>query len=349
MKDRFFAIILFFVTVMAVFIGCSPGSSSSGSSVGGTVEAAQQRTYYYVGINHGHPYWFDVHQGLAYAAEQYGCRIVRAGPDTFDPKVQAEALEQAIIKNPDGIIAPVFDASILPGLKKAKAQQIPIIAIESILPDAEVLSYVGLDNYQSGIDTAKALIAYSGTSGNVAIMGNWGAANTDQKLRGVEDYLAANSSWAVIARLDDKALTETAIEVAKTAFNNYKDLNAIIGLDSSSGAGAGAAMEELNISPGSVTVIVHDREDTTLEYLEKGYLTATLINKSASQGYIAVSLLEAYTNHGAKNIPLSSDNTGIGINPLPEVLNNGTIVITKDTVKNYMHSNIPTYQSDLYK
>jgi ribose transport system substrate-binding protein len=337
------------VSIIVLFAGCTPSGGGEAAPAAAVPDVKQERTYYYVGINHQHPYFYDIHMGLAYAADQYGCTIVRAGPDNFDHKAQAEALEQVITKKPDGIIIPIYDASVLPGLRKAAEAGIPCIAVEAVLPGAAVLTYVGLDNYQSGRDTARELIERAGKTGNVAIMGNWGASNTDAKLQGVEDYLKENPGWNVVAKLDDKVNTETALEMAKTAFNNYSNLNAIIGLNSSSGAGAGAAMEELGIQPGSITVITHDREDTTLEYIDKGYLTATLVNKTATEVYIAVSLLEALSNHGAVNIPLSADNVTSGVNSLPEVMYNGTMIVTKDNVKNFMHQNMVNYKSDRYK
>ena len=346
-KKRFWAVILVVVMISVLVAGCS-GSNAPAQAGESKAQEKTQRTYYYVGVNHGHPYWYDVHQGLEFAAEKLGCKIVKAGPDNWDPKAQAEALEQTITKKPDGIIVPVFDASMLPGIKKAKENGIPVIVIEATLSEAEALCYIGLDNYQSGIETAKQLIAFGGNAGKVVVMGNWGASNTDQKLRGLEDYLKANSQWEVIAKLDDKAVTESAIEAAKTAFNNYKNLNAVVGLDSSSGAGIGAAMEELKIDPKNVTVVVHDREDTTLEYIKKGFINATLINKTASQAYQAALMLEAYNNMGGKDIPLSADNAKAGVNPIPEVMYNGSVVITKDTVDGFIHANMKKIDSPLY-
>ena len=172
--------------------------------------ADKEIVYYYVGVNNNHPYWYDVHQGFEYAAKQLGVTVIRTGPDDWDPQGQAAALEQVITKKPDGIITPVFDASLLPGLDAAAAAGIPVVAIESTMEGANVVSYIGLDNYDSGEKTAKKLVEYAGDTGKVVVMGNWGAANTDAKLKGFEDYLAANTTWEVIAKLDDKAVTETA-------------------------------------------------------------------------------------------------------------------------------------------
>lgn len=313
-------------------------------SNGGEKEAV----YYYVGINNNHAYWYDVHQGFEYAAEKLGVNVIKAGVDGWDPEGQAAALESVVAKHPDGIITPVFDATILPGLEAAAEAGIPVVAIESTLEGANLVSYVGLDNYDSGEQTAKKLIELAGTSGNLVIMGNWGASNTDAKRAGLEDYLEANSDWEVIAMLDDKADTESAIEAAKTAFNNYPEMTAIVGLDSSSGAGIGAAMEELNVEAGSLPVVVHDREVLTLEYIQKGYIQCTLANKTASMPYMALMILEGIVNNGMQELPLSADNTAADVNAVPEICYNGTVFITQDNVDKFISDNMPVLDSPNY-
>ena len=324
-------------------------ASASSSAAGGAAATGTQHTYYYVGVNNNHPYWYDVHQGFEYAAEKLNVKVIKVGPDNWDPQGQASALEQVVTKKPDGIVTPVFDASLLPGLKSAAEAGIPVVAIESTMDGADVVSYVGLNNYDSGTETAKQLIKFGGDSGSVVVMGNWGAANTDQKLKGFEDYLASNGSWKVIAKLDDKAVTETAIEQAKTAFNNYSDMTAIVGLDSSSGAGIGSAMEELNKQPGSITAVVHDREVLTLEYIQKGYLNCTLVNKTASMPFLALMILEGLNSYGMGNIPISADNAGSGVNAVPEICYNGTVIINKDNVTNFMVDNMKALDSPNYQ
>ena len=323
-RTRLIALLLA-ILMVAALAGCAAKQAPASAEAGQTAEE-KDVTYYYIGVNNNHPYWYDVHQGFEYAAEQLGVRVVKSGVDGWDPQGQAAALEQAITKNPDGIIVPVFDASMLPGLKAAKEAGIPVVAIESTMEDAEVVSYIGLDNYDSGKQTAKQLIEYGGDGGKVVIMGN----------------------WEIIAKLDDKAVTETAIEQAKAAFNNYPEMTAIIGLDSSSGAGIGAAMEELGKEPGSITVVVHDREVLTLEYIEKGYLNCTMVNKTASMPFLALQILEGIVKHNMQGLPISADNAASGVNAVPEVCYNGTVVITQDNVENFMVSNMTAYDSEYY-
>lgn len=314
-------------------------------------EEKQTHTYYYVGLNHGHPYWTAVHQGFEYFAEKLGVNVIQAGPDTADYQEMATAMEQAIAKKPDGIICPVFDESILPGLKAAKEAGIPVVAIEGMLDSATpyVVSYIGLDNYQCGVQTAQELIAREGESGNVVILGNWGSANTDQKLSGFKDYLEGYPGWTILAELEDKAAIETAIEQTKVAFNNYPEMTAIVGLNASSGAGIGSAMDELGKEPGCITAVVHDREVLTLEYVEKGYLTCTLVNKTYSMPSLALLILEGLNTYDWQGQPLSGDNDAAGVNVVPANCYNDLVIVTKDNVEYFKEENIPTYDSPNYQ
>jgi ribose transport system substrate-binding protein len=306
------------------------------------------RTYYMISSHQAHPYFADSHLALRYAANTFNVKIVAAGPDGWDTKAQADAIEAAIAKNPNGIITRMWDDSPAEAVKKAMAAGIPVIMTETRTATNPGLTYIGLDNYQCGRDTAAELVKLAGNSGKVALQGNWGAANTDAKLKGVKDYLAENTKWEVVVEADDKAATADSIEAAKSIFNNYPDVNAILGLDSSSGTGIAAAMDELGIKPGSVKVVVHDREPGTLEAIGKGYIDATLINKTATDEYMAILLMEDWNVGGLKNIPISSDNAAAGVNPLPENMYNTAAVIDKNNVQYFLAENMPKIQSDLY-
>ena len=195
------------------------------------------RTYYMVSSHQAHPYFADSHLALRYAAEYFQVNIIAAGPEGWDTQAQAEAIEAAIANKADGIITRMWDDSPAEAVNKAMAAGIPVVMTETRTAVNPGMTYIGLDNYQCGRDTAAELIDRAGTTGKVALMGNWGAANTDAKLAGVKDYLAENSEWEVVVEADDKAATADAIEAAKSVFNNYPDIDAVVGLDSSSGTG----------------------------------------------------------------------------------------------------------------
>jgi ribose transport system substrate-binding protein len=344
-----FNLVVALVSVVLLIIGCSGGSTSSGGTdVGSTETSVPSRTYYYVAPYMGHPYVYDHFLGLKYAADKFGVDIVQSGPDGFDTQAATEAFEQAIAKKPDGIVTVMWDGSLVSAARSAISQGIPVIVIETAVNDHGAFTYIGLDNYQNGVDTANELLSVGGNNGNVVLVGNWGASNTDAKLAGVKDVLK-NTSWRIIAEVNDETNMEKAIEVSKAAMNNFPNVTAFIGLNSASGPGIAAAMEELNKPADSIIIVCNDREDMTLEYIEKGYINVTLCNKTAMQAYLAIALLEDYSRYGYAEVPISADNRASHVNVFPEKIVTGTFKITAENVKNFRHENMGTYDTVRYK
>ena len=223
MKYRNVSIVLVVVLLVTLLVACAPAAPEAAAPAeaeAAAEEPAEMRTYYMVSSHQAHPYFADSHLALRYAAEYFQVNIIAAGPEGWDTQAQADAIEVAVANQADGIITRMWDDSPAEAVKTAMAAGVPVIMTETRTAVNPGLTYIGLDNYQCGRDTAKELIERAGTTGKVALMGNWGAANTDAKLAGVKDYLAEYSEWEVVVEADDKAATADAIEAAKSVFNN---------------------------------------------------------------------------------------------------------------------------------
>lgn len=307
--------------------------------------AAEDRVYYYASQLLGHPYLLDNHLGMRYAAEQFGVEIRTTGPQGWDPAGHAEAVEQAIAKEPDGIITSLWEPGAVPAIKRAMEQGIPVVVIEATVEDHGAMTFIGLDNYQSGVEQAKELIRLAGSNGTYVASGNWGASNTDAKITGFTDYITANSNWTEVGRVDDKANTADAIEAGKAIFNTYENIDAIVGFDASSGTGICLAAEELGLNIADLAVVVNDREAPVLECIANGVIDSSIINKTALESFMAIQILEAYNDAkiGLANVPISADNAKSGVMSAPEVIYMGAQVINAENVEAFMHENIPQY------
>ena len=300
--------------------------------------SADARTYIFAAGVLGHPYWTAAYQGFDYAAQKFGVEIKRAGPQDWNPPAQAAGVEESIARHPDGIIAVLWDASSIPPIKKAMAAGIPVVVIEANLPDSGAMAFIGLDNYQSGVTQAKEFIKLGGTKGKAVALGNWGASNTDAKFQGFSDYLKGNSEWEILGKVDDKGEANAAIEAAKSALNTYKDATGIVGFDSDSGTGVGTAADELGMDISKMTIVVNDRQDAVLDFIGKGVIDATIMNKTALEAYMAIELLEAYNDQkvGMANVPISDDNKAANVIPMPENVFMGAQVVDRDNVKYFL-------------
>lgn len=348
MKRRIRYLVIISLAVLSFFVlaGCKekPVEAAVTDTAANEVEVKEPRNYFYVAAVHAHPYFLDTHLALKYTAEKLGVNITTMGPDDWNMPAMADALEQAIAKKPDGILTVMWDSSNVPAVKKAMAAGIPVVVLYATIPENYALGYIGLDNYQAGIDTGNELIKRGGTSGKFGIIMNAGASNTELKKEGAL-YALKDTDWELVVQAEDKADTETAIEAAKAMFNAHPDLDGVLGLDSSSGTGIGVAIEELGLEDKDMTIIVHDREDTTLEFIQKGYIDATVEAKTAFTAYLAIKMLEDYNDRreSGDDVPLSSDNTASGAVTFPQYTYVGSVIIDKDNVEYFMRENLPKY------
>jgi ribose transport system substrate-binding protein len=338
-------IILFCVVLLLSFVlgSCGEKAASTAEAAEEAAAPKEKRHYYYIGAVNAHPYFLDAFLGVEYAKKRLGVDVTVLGPNDYDMTAMVAAIEQTIPKKPDGILTMAWDSTPVPAIKKAMAAGIPVITMFTTVPDSGALCYIGLDNYQSGVVTGQELLKRGGTSGKLGIIMNAGASNTEAKKAGALAALEG-SDWEVVVQAEDQANTEVAIEAAKSMFNAHPELTGILGLDSSSGTGIGRAIEELGIDASNITIVVHDREDVTLEYIDKGIIDATVEAKTAMPPYLAISLLEDYNDRKqAEDIPISANNWDSGVKSMPRFIYVGAVIIDQDNVQNFLRKNMPKY------
>ena len=97
------------------------------------------------------PYWKIAGAGFSNAAAQMKVRSDFTGPQTYDPKAERDALDEAVQKKATGILLAVTDPALLKdSIDKAVAAGVPVITIDSDAPSSKRLFFIGTNNYQAG-------------------------------------------------------------------------------------------------------------------------------------------------------------------------------------------------------
>ena len=77
-------------------------------------EHSSDEYYVFVSTNINIPYWKSAASGFSNSAAQFkGVRSEFVGPQTFDPKAERDALDEAVQKKATGILISVADESLL--------------------------------------------------------------------------------------------------------------------------------------------------------------------------------------------------------------------------------------------
>ncbi|WP_213958864.1 sugar ABC transporter substrate-binding protein [Variovorax sp. dw_954] len=141
----------------------------------------------------------------------------------FDASLQARQIDDAVAQKFDAVVVQALSLNaILPALQRAKAANIPVMAVISPLPESAsglIVSYVGEDSRRlgeiAGEAMANALMKSGKTKGRVAaVTGSLADGIAPTRLKGFESALAKYAPEAKIVAVEDVRWNPVAAEQA---------------------------------------------------------------------------------------------------------------------------------------
>lgn len=107
-------------------------------------------TYALVQINQQALFFNEMNKGAQEEAKKSGKELVIFNANN-NPVAQNDAIENYIQQGVKGIMVDAIDVNgIMPAIKEAAAKNIPVIAIDAVLPAGPQASQVGVDNAEGG-------------------------------------------------------------------------------------------------------------------------------------------------------------------------------------------------------
>lgn len=230
--------------------------------------------------------WELINQGAYAAANEYGANIQIFAPDyEKDVNAQINLMETAIDNQVDAvIIAPINYSKLEETINMTLDNDIPVILMGSETNPNDSLSYVGTNHYKSGERMAVALIELIGDSGNVGVVTE-NARDISYREKGLLDYITVHSSIEIICMENSLSDEFSAARITHTMLDEYKNLDAIIGLNEVITIGISKAVEETD---ENIYVLGFDNSDEIINYLDKGVIHKQVIQNYFSIGYYAV-------------------------------------------------------------
>src|SRR6201992_3452063 len=128
--------------------------------LGACSEPAHDRNehYVFVATNINLPYWKEAEAGFLDSAKTLGVTAELTGPTTYSPNSELEAFRQAVEQQPAGICLSAARPELFQAdIDKAVAQGIPVICVDSDVPNSKRLTYIGTDNFKAGRESLRRM------------------------------------------------------------------------------------------------------------------------------------------------------------------------------------------------
>jgi simple sugar transport system substrate-binding protein len=311
--------------LFAAACGTSSGGGSSSSASGNSKAAAgsgKGPKIFAIGGKADDPFWSRVKRGADDAGKvvsSQGGSVTWLGPQNYDnlgPDA-AKLIQSAISQGATAIVAADWvpeaeDAA----LKQAVAAKIPLIIYNAGGLDAAnnvgALNYVGSDESEAG----KAGGQYFGTHGakNVLCINTIpGAANSEARCKGVADGIASSGGKSKQLPLPSSSFgNPTAVAQAiKAALLKDSSIDGVITISTGDADAAANGISQAGVGD-KVKLGTFDVDPSQLKRIQSGKELFAIDQQPYMQGYLAVSMLNGFTQWGL-NLPQKPILTGPAI------------------------------------
>ena len=220
------------------------------------------------------------------------------------------------------IIAPTDKQQLVEPVKKAAAQGIKIIIVDSAFNGSVQQNYIGTDNYLSGQLAAKRMAATLNNAGNVVIFRIVkDSASAESRAQGFIDHLQKNSPDIKIigdtyaGGTRGKVLHNASDYLTKISSTHHID--GIFAVNESATDGVLRALRNMGIA-GKVKLVGFDYTDYLVQGLENKDVDSLIIQDPRRMGYLSIkAAVEAI-----KNTPIKE-----------KIIFTETKLVTKDNYK----------------
>ena len=282
--------------------------------------------YVFVAFNTSLPYWQEAEAGLTDSAKQLGVKAELTGPAAFSANEELTAFQQAVAQKPAGILLSASDPEIFKApINTAILQGIPVICVDADVPGSNRVLFVGTDNFRAGQESGKRMGELLNGKGNVVVITIPTQFNLEERLRGVNEALKKFPGIKISKTIDDKGDSRNAYDEINSLFQGNDKPNGIIGLEASGGEGAADALHRVDLD-GKVPIVAFDKDPETLGWIERGAITATVVQKPYVMSFYGLKFLDDLHHNAVHEF---KDWRTAPAAPMPAWVDTGTAIVDK--------------------
>ena len=287
--------------------------------------------YVMIAVNNQLPYWQEAKAGFMQAAAQLKVQAKFIGPDSYDPKAEAKALQDIVQQKPSGVLISVADPAVLMyDIDKAIAAGVPVIAVDADAPVSKRLFFIGTNNYQAGLLGGKRLAEELQDKGNVVVFTMPEQTNLAERLRGYREALARYPDVRIVRVVDIGGDPRVAFDTTAEIIGKEGDkVNAFVCLEAQGGREVATVLNDRKVK--NKVVIAMDTDSDTLDWIEKGVIAATIAQKPYTMAMVGLHMLDDLYHN--KLPRLDSDWSKDSFAPIPAFVDTGTALIDKNNLK----------------
>jgi ribose transport system substrate-binding protein len=268
--------------------------------------------------NPANPILRGVRAGSEVAAMSLNVQIVHFIPRSESATDQLGLIDEVLRNKPDAVVLAPFDPKdMIPAIDKLNAAGIAVTNVNERLAGGKVVAYVGTDDYQLALTTARYLLNAMAKKGNVVILE--GPENLPTSVARVMAYKDALKEFPNVKLLASKSANyarQPAIEVMRTFLRTFPQIDGVLAANDPMAIGA---IEALKAANKKALVVGINASKEVIDFIKSGDLLGSGDYNGFIQGCIA-------TQIAIRNLRKQ---------PTPKEINLKALVMDKTNYQNY--------------
>jgi ribose transport system substrate-binding protein len=292
----------------------------------------EKERYVLVTVNSKLPYWEEAEAGLRDVAQQMGVKTELVGPEKFDPQEELRAFQKTVSENPAGILISVSRPDLFQdAISAAVASGIPVITVDADAPESNRVLFIGTDNFRAGQESGKRMAEILKGKGQIVVVTIPGQLNLDERARGVAEALKKYPGVKIIQTMDDNGDPRVANDSISALLKAKANFDGVVCLEASGGSGVAEALHRLDMQ-GKIPVVAFDKDPSTLDWIDRGVITATITQKPYVMSYYGVKFVDDLHHNAVHEF---KDWRTAPSSPMPKWVDTGTAVVDKSNLNTF--------------
>ena len=312
MRKRTIGTFMVLMICVSLLVGCSAGQGTASADAGVQgqdvvkTDAEDQYKMVFIVKTMQSPFMLRMIEGANTAAEDLNIQMDCLGPETpFSTEEQIRLMENAIAQGVDAIIITPSDSNaIIPGIEKANDAGIIVATPNTKAYGGDVLTWVGVENYDVGYQLGAKLAQSLNGSGKVVLLeGIPGSSTSTERIQGYNDALAEYPGVEIIASQTANYNRADGMVVMENLLQRFSEIDGIGSADKEMLLGANEAVKEAGRN--NIKMVGFDVDTDILQAIRSGEVVATGDQLEYSQIYLAV--MACWANLKGYSVPKTMD------------------------------------------
>ncbi len=278
------------------------------TAAGQKESATDEKTFSFIVKDMTNPYFLRMQEGAVKAAEEFDIDLSwTAAQFNGDIEGQIALVEAQLARDPDALILVPMNASALcPKVKEANSLEVPVINTDTRLETSgcgDAVTFVGLDEKETGILLASFVVDYFDGNATIAILeGFRGSSTAEERLVGFNEVFASEPGMVVVATQTAEWDREKGMNVTADIMQNNPDLTLVVASNDEMALGAIQAVKSAG-KMDQIQVVGIDAVPAALQSIKNGEMLATIDGNTDLMGYESVKTAYEYVVNGKRDIP----------------------------------------------